>query len=99
MVEKIEKSIKGGKRAGAGRKAGVPNKLTREVKQMILDALEQAGGVTYLTKQATANPTAFLTLLGKVLPLQVTGDPDNPLGVVVTVKDYTGRKSDGRGAK
>lgn len=29
--------------------------------------------------------------------VQLGGDPDNPLGVVVTVKDYTGRKRDGEG--
>lgn len=29
--------------------------------------------------------------------LEVAGDPKNPLGVVVTVKDYTGRKRDGEG--
>jgi hypothetical protein len=34
--------------------------------------LEGAGGVEYLMKQAGENPTAFLTLLGKVLPLQVS---------------------------
>ena len=32
----------------------------------------------YLVEQAKAQPAAFLTLLGKVLPLQVTGDRDNP---------------------
>ncbi|MDO8677216.1 MAG: hypothetical protein Q7R30_01435 [Acidobacteriota bacterium] len=37
------------------------------------------GGVAYLTTQATKNPTAFLTLVGKVLPLQVTGAGDQPL--------------------
>jgi hypothetical protein len=38
---------------------------------MVLQALSGAGGVDYLQKQATENPTAFLTLVGKVLPLQV----------------------------
>lgn len=59
--------------AGKGRVTGVPNKITRELKQMILDALDGAGGVKYLTTQAKKNPKAFLTLLGKVMPLQVTG--------------------------
>lgn len=63
----------GGKRPGAGRPKGVQNKLTRELKEMILDALEASGGVEYLRKRAKENPAAFLTLLGKVLPLQVTG--------------------------
>jgi hypothetical protein len=65
---------RGGKREGAGRKRGIPNKLTGQVKEMILAALDDAGGVAYLTEQAEQNPAAFMTLLGKVLPLQVSGD-------------------------
>lgn len=57
-----------------GRTAGTPNKLTKTVKMMVLAALDKAGGETYLLKQAKENPTAFLTLLGKVMPTQVVGD-------------------------
>ena len=63
---------KPGERRG-GRTKGTPNKLTKEVKEMILEALDNAGGVEYLTRQADENPKAFLTLVGRVLPLQVTG--------------------------
>jgi hypothetical protein len=31
----------------------------------------QAGGVSYLVKQAESNPTAFLTLVGKIIPAQI----------------------------
>lgn len=65
--------------AGKGRKKGVPNKVTGELKDMILSALGQAGGVEYLKARAIDSPSAFLTLVGKVLPLQVQGDPDKPL--------------------
>ena len=65
-----------------GRKPGTHNKLTTEVKEMILQALDQAGGVAYLAAQANENPGPFMTLVGKVLPLQLTGDKNNP--VVVT---------------
>ena len=34
---------------------------------------------------ATTNPSAFLSLLGKVLPLQVQGDKDAPLNTRMTV--------------
>lgn len=54
-----------------GRPKGSPNKTTAAVKDMILTALDNAGGIDYLVSQASANPTAFLTLVGKVLPLQV----------------------------
>lgn len=73
---------KGGKRPGAGRKKGVPNKLTSDLKEMILQALAGVGGVQYLQRQAKEKPAAFLTLVGKVLPLQVTG----PGGAPVTVE-------------
>ena len=70
-------------RKGGGRPKGVPNKTTIAVKEAILAALDQAGGVGYLVEQADKNPTAFMGLVGKVLPLQVIGDKDNPLSVAV----------------
>lgn len=69
--------------AGRGRPKGSPNKTTAALKDMILQALDNAGGIDYLADRAKDNPTAFLTLVGKVLPLQVSGDPDNPLEVQV----------------
>lgn len=65
--------------AGVGRRKGVQNKVTRDVKEMIVQALNNAGGVAYLTTQARANPKAFLALIGRVLPLQVTGQGGDPL--------------------
>lgn len=69
-----------------GKPKGAVNKVTKEVKQMILDALDGAGGVEYLIEQAHSKPAAFLALVGKVMPLQITGDGDNPLALSVTVK-------------
>src|SRR3546814_1342435 len=69
--------------AGKGRKKGVPNRMTKQVKEMILAALDKAGGVDYLTRQADESPTAFLSLVGKVLPLQVTGEGDGPLQIII----------------
>lgn len=62
-----------------GRKAGTPNKVNADIKAMILTALDQAGGAAYLLAQAHDNPNAFLTLVGKVLPMTVAGDPSAPL--------------------
>ena len=63
-----------------GRPKGVPNKTTQILKDAILKAAEQAGNkvgddgmVSYLEVQATENPGPFMSLLGKVLPMQVTG--------------------------
>lgn len=80
---------------GPGRPKGSQNKTTAILKDAILQAAEAAGNkvgsegmVSYLTDQADKNPAAFMTLLGKVLPMQVTGDADNPLAVahVVTLR-------------
>ena len=71
-----------GKKTG-GRQKGQPNKFTGQLKDMILGALDQAGGEGYLVRQAKDNPTAFLTLIGKVLPLQVTGEGGGPVTVEI----------------
>ena len=70
---------KGGKREGSGRKKGVPNKLTGDIKAMILGALEAKGGQQYFERQAEANPNAFMALVGRVIPTTLAGDPNAPL--------------------
>jgi hypothetical protein len=42
-------------------------------------ALAAKGGQKYLEKVAEEDPRTFCTLLGKVLPLQLQGDPPNPV--------------------
>lgn len=76
-----------------GRQKGTTNKLTADVKAMVLEALDKAGGVAYLLTQAQSNPNAFLTLVGKVLPMTVAGDPQNPLGVVTRIELVSMRDS------
>ncbi len=71
----------GGARKGAGRKKGIPNKINSDVKGMILAALDKVGGPEYLEKQANANPNAFLTLLGKVLPTTIEPTKDGKLTI------------------
>jgi hypothetical protein len=70
--------VRGSPKTG-GRVAGMPNKVNKTVRQMILGALDAAGGQEYLTRQAEKNPTAFMTLLGKVLPTQLAGTPEQPI--------------------
>lgn len=62
-----------------GRKKGSLNKTTRQLKDMILDALDANGGVKYLALVARENPAAFCTLLGKVMPTQLTGEEGGPV--------------------
>jgi hypothetical protein len=61
--------------ANPGRRAkGVPNKFNADVKAMILAALDKAGGPDYLHRQSEQNPGPFMALVGKVLPMQITGE-------------------------
>lgn len=67
---------------GNGRPKGATNRNTRALKDMILGALDEAGGVEYLLAQSEKNPAAFMTLIGKVLPTTLAGDKDNPVVMV-----------------
>ena len=69
---------KGTQPPGGSRK-GIPNKITADVRAMILAALDRAGGEDYLLAQAHDNPKAFLSLLGRIVPTQITGKDDTPL--------------------
>lgn len=79
------RGAKPGERRG-GRQKGTPNKLTADIKSMILAALDRAGGVDYLVRQADENPGPFMTLVGKVLPTQVTGPEGKDLFTGIQVR-------------
>jgi hypothetical protein len=81
-----EKFVKGDPNPGRGRPKGSENKMTRILKEAVVVAaelvgnrltrepklaLEGSGLVAYLEWAAEHEPKAFLTLLGKVLPLQL----------------------------
>lgn len=70
----------------AGRKKGAKNQNTTALKEMILQALDESGGIGYLKRQAEENATAFLTLVGKVLPMTVAGDPNAPIKTDHTIE-------------
>jgi hypothetical protein len=74
---------------GPGRPKGVPNKTTQLLKDAILKAATDAGGgdmAAYLKDQAVKNPGPFMALLGKVLPMQVTGADGG--AVIVEIKRF-----------
>ena len=56
-----------------GRQKGTPNKLTKDLRELVRAALDAAGGEHYLIEQARENPAAFMTLVGKCLPKEITG--------------------------
>lgn len=66
-----------GHKLSPGRKKGVPNKINADLRNMILESLELAGGRDYLRRQATENPSAYMSLVGKVIPKEsILSGPD-----------------------
>lgn len=88
MPEKQSKQStgRGGARPGAGRPKGSVDKGNALIREMIVDALDTVGGVEYLAEIARSHPTAFLSLVGKVMPIQLTGDGGGPLQGHVTLE-------------
>lgn len=81
--------------SGQGRPKGTPNKTTALIKDMIIKALNMAGGDQYLARQANENPAAFMVLVGKVLPLQITGDSGAAIEVRLVRYDEAQAADDG----
>jgi len=83
--ENLQKRKFGGKQPGAGRPKGSVDKGNALIREMIVKALDQVGGVEYLAGVAVSHPGAFLTLIGKTMPLQVSGDGGGPVGMTLHV--------------
>jgi hypothetical protein len=69
-----------------GRNKGTGNKTSSLLKEAILEAAKIAGDIEglvgYLVLQAQENPTAFMGLLGKILPHQVLAEVTKPVAEV-----------------
>lgn len=72
-----------------GRQKGSLNKTTTALKDAILNALDRAGGEDYLLQIAKTDPKTFAMLIGRVLPLTVAGDKENPLQVAHSLENLT----------
>jgi hypothetical protein len=82
--------IRPGERRG-GRIKGKPNKMTRLLKEAVLEAAEKSGYdqrgrdglVGYLKRMADHHPETFTSsLLSRVMPLQITGRDGGPVELV-----------------
>jgi hypothetical protein len=49
----------------------VPNRIKTEIKDGILEAFEQAGGVEYLVQLSKVDPPTFCRLLTQVIPAEI----------------------------
>lgn len=80
--------IKNGNRPNrGGRPKGSPNKVSKAAKEAIAEAAEKLGGVDRLVtwaQEAPENERAFwATIYPKLIPVQLTGEGDGPLQIVV----------------
>lgn len=88
MTETVTKKVTNAKRrkppaAGKGRPKGALNKTTRNIREAIEKAFNQAGGVEYLTKLALEDPKVFIPLLAKIIPSEVNATHSGGLTLIV----------------
>ena len=71
-----------------GRQAGTPNKISTTVRDNVVSVFDEIGGTEFMKRWATENPNQFFALYAKLLPLQaqISGDPENPVEMVVKWK-------------
>lgn len=69
------------------RQPGTPNKITKTIKEAILEAFDRVGGAEYLAQLAEDDPRTFGALLGKVIPQQLehSGPGGGPIQVISAV--------------
>lgn len=69
--------------AGKGRPKGSPNKVTAAAKDAIASAAEELGGyqriVAWAREDAKNEHAFWASIYPKLIPVQVAGDPDNPI--------------------
>ncbi len=75
------------KTPGSGRQKGHANKITTQVRDMVMRAIEFKGGVDYFIWAAEHQPKAFLALAGKCIPQMVEGNLT--IDHKFTLRDFT----------
>jgi len=93
MTDKQWLFKKGHKKMG-GRQKGTPPKIKKEIKDMIFEAFENAGGVNYLVQQSQENPVAFLGLLKCIVPKIINANIDMNVNVAEELDRLKNRMKD-----
>ena len=57
-----------------GRQAGTKNKFTRDIKEQVLQAFEEAGGKEWFKLLMKTNPGAACGMLSKFIPTQIQAE-------------------------
>lgn len=70
-----------------GKPKGAVNKTTKQVKEVFAEVFAklQSHKTAKLEKWAAENPTEFYKLAAKLIPIQVGGDPANPIKTTLDV--------------
>lgn len=84
----------GGSRKGAGRKKGSNGTINKLIRECVLRAAENVGRdgkgadgmVGYLEARAVDQPQAFMSMLGRIIPMQVEGTGDDGAITVKIIK-------------
>jgi hypothetical protein len=79
---------RGGRREGAGRKKGTPNRISGELREAVVKAFKKVGGVRYLEDLARTQPKSFCLLLHKLLPTELATSA-GPLNHEIVLKWVT----------
>ena len=66
-----------------GRKKGTPNRVTRAVKDALMQSFDEVGGVVYLNRLAEIDPKAYSTLLGKVIPAELQATVQGSMDITI----------------
>ena len=93
---------KGGRPKGlpksGGRGKGTPNRITGELREMVLTALSELGGVEYLIRMGHDRPEVFARLLARCMPQAVDLRSEYDDLPVVTF-NFAGKPIDGSAAE
>jgi hypothetical protein len=72
--------------AGRGRRKGVKNKVPGTAKENMIAVFTRLGGTAAMARWARRNQSDFYKLYAKLIPLQLSGDPD---GSPIQVEDIS----------
>jgi hypothetical protein len=70
--------------ANTGRPKGSLNKFTRAFKDAVLLCFQSIGGDPAFARWAKKNPGEFYKIAARLIPTEVIGDRERPIGVKVT---------------
>jgi hypothetical protein len=73
-----------------GREKGSQNRITVDLKQAIINALDRVGGEAWFVSLARKDRRSFSSLIGKLLPTRLTGGEGGPLEVELVNKAQAG---------